>query len=242
MVRSAGPQAFEQLLAAAQPLADRIWRHELAAEPLETPEARAGLKRRLSDLAGTIQDPNVRHEYVTEFRNRFDAHFARPARSFAPRAPGRGKPGQRWQPPEPPPGPQVQSIGTLGIDTKTGRAIITGLILHPNEISVHVETLDRMHFADRQLEHLLDFVVEQVLTIPALDHEQLRTILLASEFAQIVAELLRPDTKPPYSFCGKGADPGRAANDLRETIEVVTAKPQVDAALAEATAAVTATA
>lgn len=243
LVRGAGPQAFEQLLAAAQPLADRIWSHELAAEPLETPEARAGLKRRLSDLAGTIQDGNVRHEYVQEFRNRFDAHFAPAPRNFARKpaggAPARGgRPGQRWQPPEAPPGASAQSIGTLGIDTKTGRAIVTGLILHPREIGVHVETLERMRFADRQLERLLDYVVEQALAARALDSERLRTILLQSEFAQIVAELLRPDTKPPYSFCSKAADPGRAVIDLRETIEVVTAKPQVDAALAEATAAV----
>lgn len=241
LVRSAGAQAFEALLQAAQPLADRIWQHELAAEPLETPEARAGLKRRLSDLAATIQDGNVRHEYVTEFRNRCDAHFAPAPRSFTPRTAGvraPGRPGQRWQPPEPPPSPAAHSVKALGIDAKHGRAIITGLIRHPNEIVPHVEVLDRVQIADRDLERLLEFLIEYALSAPALDRARLQTILAGSEFAQIVAELLQPVSTPPYTFCERDGDPGRAAIDLHEAIAVVTARPQVDAALAEATAAV----
>jgi DNA primase len=60
LVRSKGAAAFEALLKAPQPLVDRLWQSEVAAEPLDTPEQRAGLKRRLADLAGTIADPNVK--------------------------------------------------------------------------------------------------------------------------------------------------------------------------------------
>jgi DNA primase len=241
LVRSSGSQAFEALLQAAQPLADRLWQHELAAEPLETPEARAGLKRRLSDLAATIQDGNVRHEYITEFRNRCDAHFAPAPRSFTPRAQGGGRspgrPGQRWQPPEPPPSPAVQALGATGIDRVLAKAVLAGLIRHPAEIARHLETLSSLRLADGALGRLFEAVVDVALEDQALDTARLRTILAASGFDQIAAELLRADTLP-FTFTQKEWDAGRAALDLGEAIAVLVARPQVDAALAEATAAV----
>ncbi|HVJ02362.1 MAG TPA: DNA primase, partial [Sphingomonas sp.] len=96
LVRSKGPAAFEALLKTPQPLVDRLWASELAAEPLDTPEQRAGLKRRLAALAESIADSNVKHEYLAEFRARTDAHFGRGPRAFEPRgprgpAPARGK-------------------------------------------------------------------------------------------------------------------------------------------------------
>lgn len=237
LVRSSGAQAFEALLQAAQPLADRIWHHELAAEPLDTPEARAGLKRRLSDLAATIQDGNVRHEYVTEFRNRFDAHFAPAPRSFTPRAPMRGGAGQRWQPPEPPPSPATQALGATGIDRVLAKAVLAGLIRHPAEIARHMETLSSLRLADGALGRLFEAVVDVALEDQALDTARLRTILAASGFDRQAGELLRADTLP-FTFTQKEWDAGRAALDLGEAIAVLVARPQVDAALAEATAAV----
>lgn len=239
LVRASGPQAFEALLASAQPLADRLWQHELAAEPVDTPEARAGLKRRLSDLAATIQDGNVRHEYVNEFRRRVDEHFAPPPRSFTPRTPARGpfKPGQRWQPPEPPPSSAVQAVGSGGIDRVLAKAVLAGLIRHPAEIARHVETLTSLAHADGALGRLFEAVVDVALEDRALDSARLRTILAASGFDSQAAELLRAD-QLPFTFTQKEWDAGRAALDLGEAIAVLAARPQVEAALAEATAAV----
>ncbi len=241
LVRSAGPQAFENLLSTAQGLADRIWSHELAAEPLETPEARAGLKRRLADLAGTIQDGNVRHEYVSEFRRRFDDHFAPAPRAFTPRASGApfrpGRPGQRWQPPEGPPSATAQSVRTTGIDPVLAKAVLAGLIRHPAEIARHMETLSSLRMADGALGRLFEAVVDVALEDQALDSDRLRTILASSGFDSVATELLRADAMP-FTFTQKEWEAGRAELDLGEAIAVLAAKPQVDAALAEATAAV----
>src|SRR5205085_9423037 len=54
VIRSGGREAFEELLASPEPLDARLWRHELAAEPLATPEAWAGLKERLISHAQAI--------------------------------------------------------------------------------------------------------------------------------------------------------------------------------------------
>jgi DNA primase len=238
LVRGAGPAAFETLLASAQPLADRIWSHELAAEPLDTPEARAGLKRRLADLTATIQDSNVRHEYVAEFRGRFDAHFAPAPRAFTPRGPTRSaRPGARWQPPDPPPGDTVRAVGSGGIDRVLAKAVLAGLIRHPAQIARHVETLSTLRLADGALGRLFEAVIDVALEDQALDTARLRTILATSGFDDQAGELLRADTLP-FTFTQKGWDAGRAATDLGEAIAVLAATPHVEAALAQATAAV----
>ncbi|WP_343060492.1 DNA primase [Sphingomonas rhizophila] len=93
LVRTGGRAAVEALLAEPEPLVERLWRHELEATPLTTPEARAGLKQRLMDHAGTIADPDVRALYRDDWLQRFDA-LVRPQRGT--RAPS-GAPRRDWK-------------------------------------------------------------------------------------------------------------------------------------------------
>ncbi|HEU4498817.1 MAG TPA: DNA primase, partial [Sphingomicrobium sp.] len=91
VVRSGGRDAMEALLEKPEQLVDRLWRHEVEAAPLDTPEARAGLKARLMEHVQAIGEPNVRQLYRDEWLRRFDA-LVRPqaqhqgqARSLYPR-------------------------------------------------------------------------------------------------------------------------------------------------------------
>ncbi|MFX8657101.1 hypothetical protein ABTM30_19645, partial [Acinetobacter baumannii] len=63
----------------------------------------------------------------------------------------------------------------------------------------------------------------------------LLTILAASGFDIIAQDLLRAD-QLSCSFTQKDADPARAREDLDEAIAILVTRPEVDAALAEATA------
>src|SRR6185295_17743379 len=56
LVRSGGRDAVEALLSEPEPLVNRLWRHELQAQPLTTPEARAGLRQRLIEHSQAIGD------------------------------------------------------------------------------------------------------------------------------------------------------------------------------------------
>jgi DNA primase len=86
VVKSGGRTAMETILSAAEPLVERLWRHELDAEPLTTPEAKAGLRQRLRNHAQAIADPNVRDQYQLEFQQRFDATFRPQGQQRAPYA------------------------------------------------------------------------------------------------------------------------------------------------------------
>ena len=236
LVRAKGPAAFEALLAQPEPLVTCLWEHELAAEPLDTPEQKAGLKQRLNELAGTIADDNVRHEYVAEFRRRFDDLYAKKREAFVPRPqnmPRRG--GGKWTPPAPAGGhhPAAQGIRAGGIDRVLGKAVLAGLIRHPAEIARHIEVLGSLKKADGALGRLFEAVVDLALEDRALDSERLVTILGTSGFDEVATDLLRADRS---SLAPKGADAERVRADLDEAIHILVARPEVDALLAEATA------
>ncbi len=234
LVRQKGAPAFEALLAKPEPLVDRLWQHLLGAEPLDTPEQRAGLKARLAETAQAIQDRNVAQEYAAEFRRRYDTHFAP-----APRAASSPRPrGQKWTPPVISGGdhPEARAISLAGIDPTLAKAVIAGLIRHPVEIARHMEVLGSLRAADGALGRLFEAVVDVALAEGALDSPRLVTILAKSGFDSLATELLRADATP-YSFTQKDADPDRARADLDEAIAILVARPEVDAALAAATSA-----
>jgi len=238
LVRAKGPAAFEAVLAETQPLVERLWASELAAGPLGTPEERAGLKQRLNELAQTIADPSVKHEYLSDFRRRFDAHFAPPPRVWNAPRPANTQKGGKWRPAPPAGGdhPQAQGVKASGIDPVLAKAVLAGLIRHPAEIARHVEVLGSLRFAGGALGRLFEAVVDVAIEDQALDSERLRTILANSGFDQMATDLLRADATP-YSFTQKMAAPGRASADLGEAISILVARPEVDGALADATAA-----
>jgi DNA primase len=236
LVRAKGAQAFEALLAEPEPLVSRLWEYELAAEPLDTPEQKAGLKQRLSELAATIADANVRQEYSNDFNERAYQRFSRKREPFVPRAqnaPRRG--GGKWQPPAPAGGhhPAAQGIRAGGIDRVLGKAVLAGLIRHPAEIARHIEVLGSLKKADGALGRLFEAVVDLALEDRALDSERLVTILASSGFDDVATDLLRADRS---SLAPKGADAQRVRADLDEAIHILVARPEVDALLAAATA------
>lgn len=240
LVRAKGPGAFEALLQQTEPLVDRLWKSELAAEPLDTPEQKAGLKARLADLAKTIADSNVAHEYQAEFRTRFDEAFRPQRKAFEPRAPfqpfQRGKPGKAWKPPHGPVGDGAKQVSAKGIDPVLARLVIAGLIRHPGVICRHIDDLGRLDIKDSDLAPLLDTMIDIALEHHTLDSDGLLTILASSGFDSIARTLLRPD-QLSCAFTQRNAEPARARDDLDEVIAILVARPEVDAALAEATAA-----
>ncbi len=232
LVKQGGPAAMEALLAKPEPLVERLWQSEVAAEPLDTPEQRAGLKRRLSDLANSIADPAVKSEYLAEFRRRADAQVTPQRKPFVPFQ--RGK--QPWRPGPLPVTQDAKAVRAAGIDRVLAKAVLAGLIRHPAEIARHMEVLGSLKLADGALGRLFEAVVDVALEDRQLDSARLVTILARSGFEGIASDLLRADTMP-YSFTRKTADTVRVREDLDEAIAILIARPEVDALLAEATSA-----
>jgi DNA primase len=244
LLKAGGVEAFEEVVAEPKPLVDLIWESELAATPLTTPEARAGLRQRLTDIARTIGDENVREQYLSEYRRRFDALYTsppRPRRDFSESrrsfTPQRGRPPFRGAfAPERPMSEAAREIGRGGIDAMLARAVLAGLILRPELVGHYAEALDTLVMPDPALEKLRLALVDAIVAQGSLESADMGHILRSAGVGTAANRLLGANGLA-FSFLRSDADPVRAARDLGEAIEVLATRPAIDAALAEATRA-----
>ena len=65
--------AVERVLASARPLVDVLWARELEAGPLDTPERRAALERRLRESLALIRDETLKRYYREDVESRLSA-------------------------------------------------------------------------------------------------------------------------------------------------------------------------
>ena len=240
LVRTGGQEAVEALLATPEPLVDRLWRHEVAAAPLETPEARAGLKQRLIDHTQAIADPNVRQLYRDEWLRRFDA-LVRPqqqqgGRSLYPRREWKKQRG-RFGPTEEERFQQsatttagTRSVGSAGVAPPIARALLQGFILYPEALHLHIEELAHLKIADRGSASLRDQLVQIAMSGQHLDRDGLQTILKAGAAG---TDVRRGAMR--FSFTQAGSSPEVALNDLGAALEAVIALNEIELALGEAT-------
>ena len=236
VVKKGGRPAFEALTDAAEPLVERLWRHERDAAPLSTPEERASLKARLMAHAGTIGDNSVRSLYRDEWLGRFDAMFARvqpPRREWKP---GKWKPGARggYVPAPGPMGSVARAIGSGGIDRPTARAVIAGLANFPEALGANVETLACLPIADPVASSVRDHMVDAVMSGALLDRTSINTILETAGAAPALKDVRRTGGMK-FTFSRGDCDPDLAVRDLTVAIEAVAARGEIEAALAEAT-------
>ncbi|MCI4663183.1 MAG: DNA primase [Neomegalonema sp.] len=84
LIKKHGPEAMQAQLDAAAPLFELLWRRELMAGPLDTPERKSGLTARLEALSARIADEGVRKNYFFDFKRKMREHL------FANSAPKRG--------------------------------------------------------------------------------------------------------------------------------------------------------
>ncbi|MBC6403846.1 MAG: DNA primase [Hyphomonadaceae bacterium] len=80
LIREKGASAMQAVLDKSVPLIDLLWQKEQGAKPLDTPEARAGLKGRIFADLRTFTHDEVRKQYQLELLARFDQAFGRRSR------------------------------------------------------------------------------------------------------------------------------------------------------------------
>jgi DNA primase len=224
LIKQQGKAAMEKLLAEPKSLLETLWEHERDAQPLRTPEDKAGLKARLIAHVDTIADPDIKGLYRRDLLDRFSA-FAYPPRVQQPQ--------RSWQKGEKSAFPALSSdaAGRLrkasggGLRDALAQAVIAGLARHPGEIHRHAETLGKLARGDAALGKAVD------------------TLLDASETLETGGELpisalgsfAPPAGNTRFSFLMEGSDPQGARDDLAEAVALLVERPALDAALADAT-------
>lgn len=226
LLRQKGRGAMEAMLDAPHSLLDTLWQHERDALPLDTPEAKAGLKARLLGHVEAIQHPDIAPLYKRELLERFSA-FAFPRRDNA-RQPGR--PWQRGLPVNPTLSPdaarRLKRASGAGAKVGLSSAVITGLARFPDQIDRHADVLSRFAASDRNLAPAIDFLLEAAETLER-----------GGESPICIPEgLVAPPDETRFSFLREGIDPQAARDDLAEAVSLLVERPALEAALLAATA------
>ncbi|MDZ7587669.1 MAG: DNA primase [Parasphingorhabdus sp.] len=239
VLRANGPAAMVALLGAAHSLIDHVWQFELAAAPLETPEEKAGCKKRLLDHVAAIGDAEVARHYGEALRNRYDAQFF-PPREY--RARGYGSGGLRGNRATAKRDFRVaqKPVVIASHDLRIARAILGGLLRHPSQISANFELLLLLDLGEAESQAMLGAMIDAAKGDATLDKDRLFTILEALGMYNMAKGLLRADA---LNFTFNREHPAdapeaareRAYRDLGEAIKVVAMRPQIDNALAAAT-------
>ena len=147
LIRAQGAQGFRKVLDAAKPMVSLLWQRETEDQPIDSPERRAGLDKRLRTVLRTIRDPSIREHYGAEMKRLRAELFGpaiRPARGFTPGRRGRGF--------VPPPAPTTATARASMLASADDAAeerlreavILVALALHPGLIPTFESALERM--------------------------------------------------------------------------------------------------
>jgi DNA primase len=229
LVKREGAAGAERHLAAAQSLLATLWDFEREAQPLASPEAKAGLKARLVAHVETIEDRDIRSLYRRDLLDRFSA-FAfppRPPREAPPRREFRGGPmAARVPPAQPLDGARLRRILDGGARRALLAAVADGMVRWPGEIARHAEALAHLAGEDPLLDALLTAFDEG----EALEPAHLTSILAIKGFS-LPASDDQARLRLPFV---KGEDAGRAVAALRDAVAMLVEQPALELALRSA--------
>jgi DNA primase len=159
VVRVRGAQAMRDMLSNARPLVDLLWARELEAEPLDTPERRAGFEARLMAAMNQIRHPGVKKAYERELRDRLYWHFRQSRGGQAQGGSTGGK--QAWQGQNRNGGRnQAETIGVKvdnpGPTGLTGQRLVIRALESPQLMDQVREPLTRAMFEDPDVSAIRD--------------------------------------------------------------------------------------
>lgn len=193
LVKSGGVEAMEEVLAAARPLSEIVWDKEVEAGTWDTPERKAQLKSKISEVIREISDPTVQGFYRDALNERLDK-FLRPhqgasgrtgwrnerqndgyqsKKPWNPQGNAKGSPAFRQ-----PSTPQLkQSSLARGGDQGASRReqlLILTLLNHPGLLEAYCEDLSAVEIKDRMLDKIRNEIIDIAAVHAPLDREALR--------------------------------------------------------------------
>jgi DNA primase len=159
VIKEAGAEGLELLLAEAFTLLEFLWLYERNAEAFGTPEEKVGLKARMLRHIDTIQDPDIRRLYRDEIYEKFgDAtrKSRREKREHSPEDPhylAQKKKLKFIYTSEP-------EVSKKYFHNRLGCAIARSFVLWPDFLPIHAEKLALVKDVDSRIDAMLDALPE----------------------------------------------------------------------------------
>jgi len=194
ILRDQGAGALKSQLAATTPFVEALFLLERGAEPLDTPERRAGLKQRLRAAARQIADRDLAQGYGEALMARYDEAFpaqASPRRSLPPMG-TKWRPGALAQIPSFPTPEGKAAAKRLSRSIKpVAAALAKQALADPAVVDDHLESLESHGFGDPALAALASELIRVRLEGERLDSEGVRRHLATSGFSALLIDIDR---------------------------------------------------
>jgi len=203
VLREQGAAALRSQLSRTTGFSEMLFRRELEAEPLDTPERRAGLKARLRAAASRIADKDLQSAYRDDLLSRFEA--ALPAR--APSAQGgdfrrRGAPGGRtWIDPAPTSLGRSAARRLAAALDLAAAALMKRVLTDPACLDDHLESpFAAGGFGEPDLAGLAKEIIRLRLESEHLDTQGLARHLAGRDFEALLTDIDRAAAKSGAPF------------------------------------------
>ncbi|WP_427791220.1 DNA primase [Brevundimonas diminuta] len=238
ILRDRGAPALRQAMATTRPFAEVLFRREVEAEPLDTPERKAGLKGRLRQAANAVQDKDLAEQYRRDLFDRFDALFPRQQQQRPPQQGGRQGPGGRWRGPPPLQGQTVEGAQAMKALFRSvepiAAALAHGALDDPERLDDHMEAVARYGFGDPALDGLAQEMVRLRFSGRTLDSAALRRHLAQSGHDAMLREVEKAAAKSGAPFLATDKPLGEARIRWSQAFDALTRAAALDEALASA--------
>jgi DNA primase len=231
ILREQGAAALKAQLGQTTPFVDALFRRERDASPLETPEQRAHLKRRLREAARAIADQDLSSEYAAALAVRYDGLF--PTSSKAQRRPWRGNLRDSF-------------IAPLTDEARAGARRLAGSLRplpaalarwsldDPAVLDEHLEDLEARGFGDPALADLASRITGLRLTADRLDSEGLRRHLADCGLSALLIDIDQAAAKSGAPFMKPDVTLAAARTQWTRAFEALSQLAALDEALATA--------
>jgi DNA primase len=193
ILREQGAAALRGQLTATTAFVEALFRRERDLTPLETPEQRASLRKRLREAARVIPESDLATEYSRALAERCDVLLAPPPRHQSGPWRGRGREREPFLTP-------LTAEGRAGARrlakavNPVSAALARWAIADPAVLDDHLEALEARGFGDPALSELAGQIVRLRLSAERLDSEGLQRHLADCGFNALLKDIDRAAT------------------------------------------------
>ncbi|WP_267425419.1 DNA primase [Methylobacterium sp. GC_Met_2] len=223
LLRSGGAGAIDQVLNAALPLSELLWRRAVEAGPIDTPERRAGLTQTLRTTVATIRDETVRRYYRDDIEERLRSLSPRSARASGPAPRGRTRfvrPGETVSPriTGSPSASMTASAGFIGAAPVREAVIVGTLLAHPEMLGEFAEEIAELDFEDPDARALLSVLLASAAEDPHTDPAMLQNRISRAGLTAASERILTLGRSRDRLTLAPHADPAHRADALRQAM------------------------
>ena len=237
ILREQGPAALRGQLAATTAFVEALFRRERDLTPLETPEQRASLRKRLREAARVIPESDLAAEYGRALAERCDVLLAPPPRpERGPwRGPWRGQ-GREREPFLTPLTPEGRA-GARRLARAVhpvSAALARWAIADPAVLDDHLEALEVRGFGDPTLSELAGQIIRLRLSAERLDSDGLQRHLAGCGFSELLKDIDRAATLAGAPFLKSDVNIGDARSQWSRAFDALSRLAALDDALTAA--------